>query len=367
VKCRSTLQFALSLLLLTLWTASASIAAAESDGLVLKGDGSTFAYPMYSKWIEEYEKENANTHLTYASNGSGAGIHDIMMGTVDFAGTDGPLTKTQMLDFSTHRNCEVLHFPTAIGADVPIYSLPGITATLNFTPRAIAGVFLGTITKWNDPQIAQPNAGIILPDKQILVVHRQDGSGTTYVWTDYLSKVSSDWDQRVGRGISVNWPTGIGSEGNAGVSKTVASTPYSIGYSELTYAVRNQLTYGSVLNRSGQFIKADLASVNAAAASAAGKMPNDFRVSITDAPGEAAYPISTFTWILLPSVIPNPAKRAALIKFLEWGLAKGQHYLDPLSYAQLPDDVVERERSRLARIKASNQNGVVEAGITSSR
>jgi phosphate transport system substrate-binding protein len=370
VKRQSALQFALVLLLLAAWMWSAAPAAAQTDGLVLNGDGSTFAYPMYSKWIEEYEKANPGIHLTYVSNGSGAGIHDIMMGIVDFAGTDGPLNKTQMLDFSTHRNCEVLHFPTAIGADVPIYNLPGITATLNFTPGALVGIFLGTITKWNDPQIAHPNPGTALPDKPIVVVRRQDGSGTTYVWTDYLSKVSADWSQRVGRGISVIWPTGIAAAGNAGVSKTVASTPYSIGYSELTYAVHNQLTYGSVLNRSGRFIKADLQSVNAAAASTAGKMPDDFRVSITDAPGEAAYPISSFTWILVPSVIPDAAKSAALIKFLEWGLADGQNYLEPLSYAQLPSEVVERERNALARIKASDQSGVVEGssvGITSSK
>ena len=258
VKRQSALQFALVFLLLVFWMWAAATAAAQTEGLVLKGDGSTFAYPMYSKWIEEYEKTNPGVHLTYVSNGSGAGIHDIMMGIVDFAGTDGPLNKTQMLDFSTHRNCEVLHFPTAIGADVPIYNLPGITATLNFTPQALVGIFLGTITKWNDQQIAQPNPGTALPDEPIVVVHRQDGSGTTYVWTDYLSKVSSDWSQRVGRGISVIWPTGIAAQGNAGVSKTVASTPYSIGYSELTYAVHNQLTYGTVLNRSGRFIKADL-------------------------------------------------------------------------------------------------------------
>ena len=199
---------------------------------------------MYSKWIEEYQRDNPAVHLTYVSNGSGAGIHDIMMGTVDFAGTDGPLNKVQMLDFSTHRNCEVLHFPMAIGADVPIYNIPGVIQELNFTPQALAGIYLGTITKWNDPEIAKPNPDVSLPANDIVVVHRQDGSGTTYVWTDYLTKVSEDWKQRVGTGISVNWPVGVAATGNEGVVRAVEHTPYSIGYSELTYAVRNRLFYG---------------------------------------------------------------------------------------------------------------------------
>jgi len=182
-------------------------------------------------------------------------IHDIMMGTVDFAGTDGPLNKTQLLDFSTHRACEVLHFPMALGADVPIYNLPGVTQVLNFTPRALAGIYLGTITRWNDPEISTPNPNVTLPQNDIVVVHRQDGSGTTYIWTDYLTKVSSDWRQRVGTGISVNWPLGIAAKGNGGVVQTVTSTPYSIGYAELTYAIENRLTYGSVANRSGRFIE----------------------------------------------------------------------------------------------------------------
>ncbi|HVN90249.1 MAG TPA: phosphate ABC transporter substrate-binding protein PstS [Candidatus Binataceae bacterium] len=351
MKSKVALGSALVLLLTVFSISSTSSVAAQTSTVALAGDGSTFAYPMYSKWIEEYEKANPGVQITSVSNGSGAGIHDIMMGNVDFAGTDGPLNKTQMLDFSTHRLCDVLHFPTAIGADVPIYNLPGVTAALNFTPQALAGIFLGTITKWNDPQIAKPNPTVSLPDKAIVVVHRQDGSGTTYVWTDYLSKVSSDWNQRVGHGISVIWPTGIAAEGNAGVSKTVGSTPYSVGYSELTYALHNQLTYGNVLNRNGHFVKADLASVNAAAVSASDRIPDDFRVSITDAPGDGAYPISTFTWILVPSVISDPAKSTALVKFLQWGLADGQNYLEPLAYARLPNELVLRERQGLTRIK----------------
>jgi phosphate transport system substrate-binding protein len=340
--------------LLALWSLSVASAAAQSDRLVLNGDGSSFAYPMYRKWIEEYQKLDPAVHLTYVPNGSGEGIHDIMLGTVDFAGTDGPLNKIQMLDFSTHRNCEVLHFPTAIGADVPIYNVPGVIQQLNFTPQALAGIYLGTITKWNDPEIARPNPNVSLPDNKIVVLSRQDGSGTTYVWTDYLSKVSSDWQQRVGTGIAVAWPVGINARGNEGVVQVVEHTPYSIGYAELTYAVRNRFFYGNVANSSGHFIEANLANVTAAADGVADKIPVDFRVSITNSPGQDAYPISSFTWMLIPSVITDSPKRAAIIKFLQWGLTKGQDYLEPLSYARLPDAVVAREQKALPKIKLTS-------------
>jgi len=354
VKTKARLKIASAFFLLTLSLASMPIAGAQTDRLAINGDGSTFAYPMYSKWIEEYQKDNPAVHFTYVSNGSGAGIHDVMMGTVDFAGTDGPLNKVQMLDFSTHRNCEVLHFPTAIGADVPIYNVPGATGDLNFTPQALAGIYLGKIIKWNDPEIAKPNPNVSLPANDIVVVRRQDGSGTTYVWTDYLTKVSSDWQQRVGTGVSVIWPVGLAAKGNQGVVQVVAHTPYSIGYSELTYAIRNRLSYGSVANRSGQFIKANLASVTAAAAGAADKMPEDFRISITDAPGQDAYPISSFTWMLIPSVIGDAAKRTALIGFLQWGLTKGQDYLEPLFYARIPSAVIAKEKKAIAKIRSSS-------------
>lgn len=317
---RAPFKMAPVLFLIAFWCTSLPRAAAQQDRLVVKGDGSTFAYPMYSKWIEQFEKNNPGLHFTYVSNGSGAGIHDIMFGTVDFAGTDGPLTKMQLLDFATHRNCDVLHFPLAIGAAVPIYNLPGVIPELKFTPGVLAGIYLGKITRWNDSEIAKSNPDVSLPDHNIVIVHRQDGSGTTYVWTDYLSKVSEDWYQRVGRGISVAWPVGIAAKGNEGVVQAVERTPYSIGYAELTYAVRNRLFFGSVANRNGRFVKGNLASVTAAAASVAGKMPTDFRVSITDPPGKDAYPISSFTWMLVPSVITDAAKRAAIIKFIQWGL-----------------------------------------------
>lgn len=351
---RAALKLASPVFLLALLCAPSPFVSAQADRLAINGDGSTFAYPMYRKWVEKYEKGNPSVHLTYVSNGSGAGIHDVTMGTVDFAGTDGPLNKVQMLDFSTHQNCAVLHFPTALGADVPIYNISGVIQALNFTPQALAGIYLGTITKWNDPQIAKPNPDVSLPDNDIVVVHRQDGSGTTYVWTDYFTKVSEDWRQRVGTGISVIWPVGIAANGNEGVVRTVEHTPYAIGYSELTYAVRNRLFYGSVANSSGQFIQANLASVTAAAAGVADKMPDDFRVSITDAPGETAYPISSFTWMLVPSVIADSAKRAAIIGFLQWGLTKGQDYLEVLSYARLPSAIVTSELRALNKIKSAS-------------
>ena len=323
---------------------------ALADPTAIKGDGSTFAYPMYEKWIEEYQKENPAVLITYQSNGSGAGIHDIMLALVDFAGTDGPLTNTQMLDFSTHRNCEVLHYPTALGADVPVYNIAGVQG-LKFTPEALSGIYLGDIGWWDDAAIAKANPGVALPHSRIVVVHRQDGSGTTYVWTDYLSKVSQSWRDRAGTGISVNWPVGIASKGNEGVAQMVAKTPNSIGYVELTYAVRKHLNYGAVENRAGNFIVADLASVTAAAAEAALKMPDDFRVSITDAPGEKAYPISSFTWMLVPSDVPDSAKRAAIQGFLRWGLGRGQEQLEPLNYARLPSNIIDQENKVLARIK----------------
>jgi len=329
---------------------------AFAETLVINGDGSTFAYPMFSKWIEEYQKVDPGVRFTYQSNGSGAGIHDIMLGTVDFAGTDGPLNKIQMLDFSTHRNCEVLHYPTALGADVPVYNIPGVIQELRFTPDILAGIYLGKITKWNDPAIAKANTDVTFPSNDIVVVHRQDGSGTTYVWSDYLSKVSPEWQESVGTGISVSWPVGLAGKGNDGVVQLVIHTPYSIGYTELTYAVRKHLFYGSVANSSGRFMKADFAGVTAAAAGVANNMPDDFRVSITNAPGADAYPISSFTWMLVPSVITDSAQRTAIIGFLRWGLTKGQDLLEALSYARLPDAVIAKELKAIDNIKASSGN-----------
>ena len=238
-----------------------------------------------------------------------------------------------------------------MGADVPTYNIPGINQELNFTPEALAGIFLGKITKWNDPAITGPNKGVNLPDTDIIVVHRSDGSGTTYIWTDYLSKISEEWKTKVGKNTSVNWPVGLGGKGNEGVAGLVKQQPGAIGYVELIYAIQNHMPYGNVRNSSGVFVKADLASVTAAAAGAAKAMPDDFRVSITNAPGKAAYPISSFTWLLVPSKIDDPAKEKAIVDFLHWMLTGGQDLVESLDYAKLPKEVVAKETKAISLVK----------------
>jgi phosphate transport system substrate-binding protein len=244
-----------------------------------------------------------------------------------------------------------LHFPTVLGAVVPTYNIPGVQSALNFTPDALSGIFLGKITKWNDPAIAGANKGVNLPGNDIVVVHRSDGSGTTYVWTDYLSKVSDEWKNKVGKGTSVNWPVGLGGKGNEGVTGQIKNAPNSIGYVELIYAASNNIPYGSVKNSSGTFIKADLSSVSAAAAAVAKTMPDDFRVSITDPPGKTAYPIASFTWLLIPEKFSDAAKRDAIKGFLQWMLKDGQNYAEQLQYAKLPKEVVAKEEKALAKIQ----------------
>jgi len=243
-----------------------------------------------------------------------------------------------------------LHFPTVLGADVPTYNIPGINQELNFTQEALAGIFLGKITNWKDPAIAGANPGVKLPDMDIVVVHRSDGSGTTYIWVDYLSKISEEWKTKVGKNTSVNWPVGLGGKGNEGVAGLVKQQPGAIGYVELIYAVQNSMPYGKVRNSSGVFVKADLASVTAAAAGAAKSMPNDFRVSITDAPGKATYPISSFTWLLVPNKIDDPAKKKAIIDFLHWMLMDGQGMVEALNYAKLPKEVVAKETKAISMV-----------------
>src|SRR6202795_2936338 len=268
------------------------------SALSITGAGASFPYPMYSKWFDEYHKKNGNVEINYQSIGSGGGIRQVTEGTVDFGASDGPMNDEQLKAFQDKHGFGILHFPTVLGADVPTYNIPGVSAALNFTPEALAGIFLGKITKWNDPAIVEANKGVNLPGNDIVVVHRSEGSGTTYVWVDYLSKVSGEWKNKVGKGTSVNWPVGLGGKGNEGVAGLVKQTPNSIGYVELIYAVQNNIPYGSVKNSSGNFVKADLASVTAAAAGAADQMPDDFRVSITNAPGPNVYPVSSFTWLL---------------------------------------------------------------------
>jgi phosphate transport system substrate-binding protein len=329
---------------LTLWSG-----AAQAQTLI-NGAGATFPYPMYSKWFNEYHKLHPEIQINYQSIGSGGGIKQVTEGTVDFGASDGPMNDKQLAEFSQKRGSKVLHFPTVLGADVPTYNLPGVATDLNFTPTALAGIFLGKITKWNDPEMVKHNPGVNLPDQDIVVVHRSDGSGTTYVWVDYLAKISAEWKSKVGVGTSVNWPVGLGGKGNEGVSGQVKQTPYSMGYVELVYAVQNKLSYGKVQNQAGKFVRADLTTVTAAAAAAAKSMPEDFRVSITNALGAEAYPITSFTWLLIPSKIADATKRQALVDFLKWMLKDGQKLTEALSYAHLPTSVVTKEEKAISLV-----------------
>jgi len=319
--------------------------------LLINGAGATFPYPIYSKWFDVYHQKYTNIQFNYQSIGSGGGIKQVTEGTVDFGATDGPMNDEQLKAFQDKRGTAILHFPAVLGADVPTYNIPGVTAELIFTPEALAGIFLGKITKWNDPAIAGENKSVNLPAQDIVVVHRSDGSGTTYIWTDYLSKISEEWKSKVGKGTSVNWPVGLGGKGNEGVAGLVKQTPNAIGYVELIYAIQNNMPYGRVKNSSGAIIKADLASVTAAAAGAAKDMPEDFRVSITNAPGKTAYPISSFTWLLVPAKFQDTAKREAIKGFLKWMLADGQGFAEQLSYAKLPKEVIEKEKKALSNIQ----------------
>lgn len=315
----------------------------------LTGAGATFPAPIYQKWFNDYQSVG-NVQMNYQPNGSGGGIKAVTEGTVDFGASDMPLNDDQLKAFKDKHGYRVLLFPTVIGADVPTYNVPGVTQELNFTPEALAGIFLGHITSWNDAAIAKANPGVKLPNAKIVVVHRSEGSGTTYCWTDYLSKVSPEWKTKVGKNTSVDWPTGIGGKGNDGVAGLIKQQQGALGYVELIYAVKNHLPYGKVKNQAGKFVKADLQSVTTAADSVK-SMPADFRVSITDAPGAAVYPISTFTWLLVPEKIPDAAKRKALAGFLHWAITTGQGEVESLDYAKLPQGVVSKEEQQIAEIK----------------
>jgi len=328
----------------------AGVTAACAQQVLINAGGATFPYPIYSKWFDEYHKKFPNLAINYASIGSGGGIAQVTAGTVDFGASDGPMTDAAIKEFQAKRGSAILHFPTVLGADVPTYNIPGVTASLNFTGDALAGIFLGKITKWNDPEIANANPGVKLPSNNIVVVHRSDNSGTTFIWTDYLSKVNKEWEMKVGRGTGVNWPVGLGGKGNEGVSGSIQQTANSVGYVELAYAIQNKMTYGKVKNAAGEFIQANLASVTAAAAGMK-EMPEDFRVSITNAPGKGAYPISSFTWLLIPSKIADPAKKKAIKDFLAWMLADGQKMTEALLYAPLPKAVVAKEIKAIDKIQ----------------
>jgi len=321
--------------------------SAAAGQVLLNAAGATFPYPMYSKWFDVYHQAHPTIQINYQSIGSGGGIRQLIDKTVDFGASDGPMNDDQLKQASV----PILHFPTVLGADVPSYNLPGVSAELNFTPEAIAGIFLGKITKWNDPAITSANPGVKLPSDDIVVVHRSDGSGTTYIWTDYLSKISPEWQSKVGKATSVNWPVGLGGKGNEGVAGLIEQTPDSVGYIELIYAIQNKIAYGRVKNSSGAFVKADLASVSAAAAAASKFMPDDFRVSITNPEGKAAYPIASCTWLLIPSKFNDAAKRDAVKDFLKWMMTDGQQYCEGLAYAKLPKEVVAKEMKAIAQIQ----------------
>jgi phosphate transport system substrate-binding protein len=324
-----------------------ALVAAGASAQNINGAGATFPYPIYSKWFSEYSQLHPNVKINYQSIGSGGGIRQVTEGTVDFGATDGPMTDEQI----SSAKVKVMHIPTVLGAVVPVYNLPGINKDLNFSSDVIADIYLGKISKWNDSRISKDNPGINLPDKSILPVYRSDGSGTTYIFTDFLSKVSPDWSSRVGKATSVKWPTGIGQKGNEGVAGMVRQSPYSFGYVELIYAVQNKMSFGLVRNASGKFLKASTAGVTAAAAAVAKTMPADYRVSITNAPGAESYPISSFTWLLIPVHSTDPAKAKALADFLGWMLDHGESEATALTYAPLPKQVQDMVRKTIANVK----------------
>jgi phosphate transport system substrate-binding protein len=330
---------------IALLLASLALALPVMGQTTLNGAGATFPYPMYSKWFSEYNKLHPEVQINYQSIGSGGGIRQVLNGTVDFGASDGPMSDEQLKEAKT----KILHIPTVMGAVVPAYNVSGISGEVKFTPEALAGIFLGKIQNWNDAAITQANPGVKFPNQPIIVVHRSDGSGTTYILTDYLSKVSKEWESTVGKGASPKWPVGLGGKGNEGVAGQVRQLEGSIGYVELIYAVENKITFGSVKNAAGNFVKASLDSVTEAAASVK-TMPADFRVSITDAPGKTAYPISSFTWLLIPEQAKDPKKGKIMADFLDWMVSDGQKMTNQLSYAPLPQSVVEKVKAAIKQI-----------------
>lgn len=313
----------------------------------LNAAGATFPDPIYERWFQEFKQAHPSIQINYQPIGSGGGIRQLTEGTVDFGASDMPMKDADIAKMKV----KPLHFPTVLGGVVLIYNIPGVSQDLKFSPDIIADIYLGKITDWSDPRIAKDNPGIKIKKQDIIVVHRSDGSGTTFVFADYLSKVSPEWSKKVGADSSLKWPVGTGQAKNDGVAGMVKQTPGGIGYVELIYALENKMTYGSVKNASGVFLKANLNTVTAAAAGAANAMPDDFRVSITNAPGKDAYPISTFTWLLIPSKIPDAAKRKAITEFLAWMMKEGQKDCAALGFAPLPASVVSKEMKQIAKVQ----------------
>jgi phosphate transport system substrate-binding protein len=321
------------------------LAGAAIAQTTLNAAGATFPYPIYSKWFSEYHKLHPDIEINYQSIGSGGGIRQVLAGTVDFGASDGPMTDEQL----AQSKVKILHLPTVLGAVVPAYNVPGVHESLRFSPEVIANICLGKISKWNDPAIAKDNPGVKLPDSSIVLVHRSDGSGTNYIFTDYLSKVSPEWKSSVGKGTSVKWPVGLGAKGNEGVAGMVRQMDGSFGYVELIYALQNNIAYGEVRNPAGAWVKGSLEGATAAAAGV-GKMPGDFRVSITNASGKDAYPIASFTWLLIPATAKDPAKGKIISDFLTWMLDSGEAMVKQLNYAPLPENVAEKVRAATKQI-----------------
>jgi len=321
--------------------------SARAQTVQINGAGATFPYPIYSKWFSEYNKMHPEVEINYQSIGSGGGIKQLTAQTVFFGATDGPMSEDQIKGAPG----AILHLPTVLGAVVPIYNVPGVTGELKFTGAVLADLILGKITKWNDPAIAKLNPGVKLPATDVTIAHRSDGSGTTYIFVDYLCKASEDFKKTIGGvATSIQWPVGIGGKGNEGVAGLVKQTPGAMGYVELIYATQNKIPYGSVQNAAGEFVTASLASVTAAASSAAKSMPPDFRVSITNAAGKGAYPISSFTWLLYYEKPTDKARAKIMVDFTKWALTDGQKYCADLGYAPLPKEVVTLEMEALKRI-----------------
>ncbi|HEY2103585.1 MAG TPA: phosphate ABC transporter substrate-binding protein PstS [Chthoniobacterales bacterium] len=322
---------------------SGAIGTASAQ-LTINGAGATFPYPIYSKWFDEYSKVDPSVRFNYQSIGSGGGQKQILAQTVDFGASDGPMSDENLAKAPS----KILHIPTVAGADVIAYNLPG-NPPLKLDADTIAGIFLGNVKKWNDPKIAALNSGANLPNQDIVVVHRSDGSGTTYIFTDYLSKVSPDWKQKVGTNTSVNWPAGLGGKGNEGVAGQIKQTPGALGYVELIYAIQNKMPYADIKNSAGTFVKPTIESVTAAMATA--QIPDDFRFSMTNAPGPDSYPISGATWLLVYEQQKDATKGKKLVEFLNWALTKGEGMVRDLDYAPLPDAVRDRVLKRVSEIK----------------
>lgn len=327
---------------------ASSSTPASTQGVDLTGAGATFPYPLYSKWFSEYAKLTG-IKINYQSIGSGGGIRQLSEETVDFGASDSPMSDEEL---AKAKGGGILHIPTVLGADVITYNLPGVTTALKFTPEVIADIFMGRIKKWNDSRIASLNPGVAVPNTDILVVHRSDGSGTTYIFTDYLTTAVPAWKASVGKGKEVKWPVGLGAKGNEGVAGQVKQTPGSIGYVELAYAKQNKLPVAAIRNKAGQFIVASVPAVTAAAAGAAKALPanTDYRISIVDAPGADSYPISSFTWILVYQQQKDAVKGKKLVDFLNWALTEGEKEAGALDYAPLPSDMASTVRERLKTI-----------------